>query len=60
MCAGGSGTGEAKLFDTQNNYKSLDTLKMGNRGVYTLTFAPNGRRLAIAGGDQDIEIVTLK
>ncbi len=33
---------------------------MGEKGVYTLAFSPNGRKLAIAGADKNVTVVDVK
>jgi len=62
IAAGGSGTNEAKIFeyDAAKKYRCIDRVKMGDKGVYTTTWSPNGRQLAIAGADRNVTIVDIK
>lgn len=59
IAAGGSGTCEGKLFDANNEFRAVDRQFMGDKGVYSLAFAPNGRKLALAGGSRNIAMLDL-
>lgn len=59
IAAGGSGTNEGKLFDVHNDYKAVDRQYMGEKGVYCLAFAGNGRKLAFAGGSKNVAMLDL-
>lgn len=58
IAAGGCGTNEVKIFDA-STHKAIDRVLVGDKGVYTLGFSPNGRSLAIGGGDPVIHTVDL-
>jgi len=57
IAAGGSGDNEGKVFDYNNNCELVDTVFMGDKGIYSLAFSQNGRRLAFAGGANDIQVL---
>uniref|UniRef100_A0A7S3NKS8 Anaphase-promoting complex subunit 4 WD40 domain-containing protein n=1 Tax=Aureoumbra lagunensis TaxID=44058 RepID=A0A7S3NKS8_9STRA len=59
LAAGGSGANEARVFDINNKYGLVGTVTGLARGVFTLDFAPNGRRLSVAGGDATIRIIDI-
>jgi len=62
IAAGGSGTNDARLFDfdAARHYRNIDRVRLGDKGVYTLCFSPNGRKLAIGGADKHVTIVDIK
>jgi COMPASS component SWD3 len=59
IAAGGTGTNEAKVFDRAAGNKLVGTVAGLSRGVYTVDFDPLGRKLAVAGGDSAIRILSI-
>lgn len=59
IAAGGSGSNEAKVFDHSNNNAVIGTVTGLQRGVFTLDFAPEEMKIAIAGADSTIRIVDI-
>lgn len=59
IAAGGSGTNEAKVFDHHRNNSVVGTVTGLSRGVFTLDFAPDCQKIAIAGGDSSIRILDI-
>jgi WD40 repeat protein len=58
IAAGGSGTNEGRVFDVNRNFRQLDRVSMGaEHGVYAAAFSPNVRRLAFAGGAEEISVL---
>jgi WD40 repeat protein len=60
IAAGGTGTNEGKLFDVKAEYAVSERVFMGDKGVYTAAFAPNGRKVAFGGGSDDVAVIDLK
>lgn len=60
IAAGGCGTNEGKIFDVKNDYKIIDRVFMGQKGVYCLSFSPNCKKLSFAGGTQEVMVCDLK
>lgn len=56
VAAGGSGSNEAKVFDTHNNNAVVGTVTGLPRGVFTVDFSPESQKIAIAGGDASIRV----
>lgn len=59
IAAGGSGANEARVFDCTDEYSLVGTVTGLARGVFTLDFAPNQKRLAVAGGDATIRVLDI-
>jgi len=59
IAAGGSGTNEAKVFDHKNGDELVGTITGLSRGVFALDFSPDNERIAIAGGDASIRILSV-
>ncbi|KAJ8603912.1 hypothetical protein CTAYLR_009713 [Chrysophaeum taylorii] len=59
LAAGGSGANEARVFDMGDGFNLIGTVTGLARGVFTLDFAPNAQRLAVAGGDATIRIIDI-
>lgn len=60
VAAGGSGTNEAKILDLKSG-NPIDRIPFGDgKGVFTTAFAPNGRKLAVGGGNMNIIVVDLQ
>ena len=59
IAAGGSGANEARVFDVQDDFNLVGTVTGLNRGVFTLDFAPNDFRIAVAGGDATIRVLDI-
>jgi WD40 repeat protein len=57
IVAGGSGSNEMRLFD-RSSLSPLAMMKLP-KGVYGLDFAHDGRRIAVAGGDCTVRVVTV-
>ncbi|KAH8074772.1 WD repeat-containing protein [Aureococcus anophagefferens] len=51
IAAGGSGA--SGVFDCHANYAMVGTVAGLERGVFTLDFSPDGKRLAVGGGTDD-------
>eukprot|EP00455_Lapot_gusevi_P046021 TRINITY_DN598_c0_g2_i1.p1 TRINITY_DN598_c0_g2~~TRINITY_DN598_c0_g2_i1.p1 ORF type:complete len:191 (+),score=43.39 TRINITY_DN598_c0_g2_i1:451-1023(+) len=60
IAAGGTGTKDARIFDTTNNYNMLGRVRLGLKGIYSVDFAPNGRKIAIGGGTDTIAVRELQ
>jgi WD40 repeat protein len=57
LLAGGSGTGKIMIWDLSKS-ELLGTVELDERPrIYSLVFAPNGKTLAVATGDNDSKIV---
>lgn len=59
LAAGGSGANEARVFDVEDDYSLVGTVTGLARGVFTLDFAPNAPKLAVAGGDATIRVLDI-
>jgi WD40 repeat protein len=59
IVAGGSGSNETKLFDHNDSDRALGTLTGLSRAVFTVDFAQDSRKLAVAGGDASIRILNI-
>jgi len=60
IAAGGSGSNEAKVFDRSSGNRLVGTVSGLSRGVFTVDFDPMGRRLAVAGGDSAIRVLSIE
>mmetsp|Transcript_20981 Transcript_20981/g.72467 ORF Transcript_20981/g.72467 Transcript_20981/m.72467 type:complete len:95 (-) Transcript_20981:212-496(-) len=59
IAAGGSGANEARVFDAKNGNALIGTVAGLERGVFTLDFAPEQRKLVVAGGDATIRVINI-
>lgn len=59
IAAGGSGLNEAKIFDHHSGDSIVGTITGLSRGIFTLDFSPESKKIAMAGGDCSIRIVEL-
>ena len=57
VAAGGSGANEARVFDCERGNALVGVVAGLDRGVFTVDFAPGGKRLAVAGGDAAIRVL---
>jgi WD40 repeat protein len=57
--AGGSGANEAKVFDRKFGNKLVGTVQGMTRGVFSLDFAHDDSKVAVAGGDAAIRILNV-
>lgn len=60
IVAGGSNANEAKVFDHKKGNALVGTITGMSRGVFAVDFSPDGKKLAIAGGDSSIRILELE
>jgi len=58
--AGGSGTNEAKVFDTTKDNAVVGTVTGLKNGIFALDFSPTEQKIAIAGGDASIRILDIE
>ncbi len=56
IAAGGAGTKDARIFDVKANYALLGRVRLDGKGIYSVDFAPSGRRLAVGGGHDVIAL----
>lgn len=59
IAAGGSGVNEAKVFDHANGDVVVGTITGLSRGVFAIDFSPENDKVAIAGGDSTIRILSI-
>mmetsp|Transcript_6903 Transcript_6903/g.8417 ORF Transcript_6903/g.8417 Transcript_6903/m.8417 type:complete len:389 (+) Transcript_6903:75-1241(+) len=59
IAAGGSGGSEARMFDVAEKMKLVDEFDGGGKGVYSLHFSGNGRKLATGSGNDQIAVMDL-
>lgn len=61
IAAGGSGSNEAKVFDMgSGRAEPVGTVSGLERGVFTLDFSPDDGKVAVAGGDTAIRVLTIE
>ena len=59
ICAGGSGSNEARIFDTSKGNALVGVVKGFEKAVYTSHFSPCGNKVALAGGDSKIHTFSI-
>ena len=59
IVAGGSGSNEAKIFDSYSG-QSIGTISGLTRAVYTVDVSSDNKMVAVAGGDASIRLLDLK
>jgi len=59
ICAGGSGSNEARIFETSKGNALVGVIKGFEKAVYTSDFSPCDNTVAIAGGDSKIHIFSI-
>ena len=59
ICAGGSGSNEARIFDTTKGNALVGVVKGFEKAVYTSHFSPCGNSVALAGGDSKIHTFSI-
>lgn len=60
IAAGGSGANEAKVFDHSSGNAVVGTITGLARGVFAIDFSPDNEKVAVAGGDSSIRILSIQ